>query len=124
MRAILINPFDETVTEIEHDASSYKNIYDEISTPTHQVDTFTCHYPSEPLPDGDAVFVDDEGLLKGPTCFFAIDGYPLAGCGLILGSDSMGETAPAKAELANVKERVKFLGHGEAAVPPPLVIAF
>lgn len=109
VRAILIDPFACTVTEIEHDAANYRNIYALISHESMPVHTFTCAY-TDMLEPGDAIFVDDDGLLKSCERFFKFAGYaqPLAGKGLILGSDDQGETASARTSLALVKSATMF----------------
>jgi hypothetical protein len=57
--------------------------------------------------DGDVIYVDDEGLLKPLDWFFAIKGghQPLAGCGLVLGSNDDGETVSARIALEQLKRR-------------------
>ena len=47
----------------------------------------------------DAVFVDEEGLLKGPTHFFYIEGthQPLAGRGVVIGCDEEGKSVSVQA---------------------------
>lgn len=112
VKAILIDPFECSVTETEHDASNYRDIYRLLSHPTMPVDCMTTAYVPW-LKSGDALFVDDEGLLKPCLRFFLVNGYnqPLAGKGLILGSDDEGETIGAKAKLAKVQANVRFLHH-------------
>lgn len=109
VKGILIDPFACTVTEVEHDASGIDGIYKLISHESMPVDCFTCAYGR--LAPGDAVFVDDEGLFKGADRFFLYPGnsQPLAGKGLVLGSDNEGETVDAKTTLAFVKANVRFL---------------
>jgi hypothetical protein len=63
------------------------------------------------LPNDDDVFVDDEGLLKGPPGFFVIKGghQPFAGNGLVCGSDpATGETVAAKTSLEEMRGLVRF----------------
>lgn len=47
----------------------------------------------------DAVFVDEEGLLKSPTLFFYIEGthQPLAGRGVVIGCNEEGESVSVQA---------------------------
>src|SRR5512143_3417531 len=106
MKAILIDPFDETVTEVEHNGD-YRQIYTLLSHPEHKVDCFTVVQ----IHQGDAIFVDDEGLLKNPKRFFVWKGYPqpLAGKGLILGTDDEGNSVDAVATVDEVKKRVSFV---------------
>lgn len=107
VRGILIDPFKCEITEVEHDASDYKGIYKHLSHESMPVDLFTVVN----LDDGDAIFVDDEGLLKPCDRFFVWAGYhqPLAGKGLILGSDDEGETQSVKIAIDKVKRMTEFL---------------
>ena len=57
MKAFLINPIDETITEVDHDDSDYKNISKAIDAKY-----FTTVQIHE---DGDTIYLDDEGLLNG-----------------------------------------------------------
>ena len=115
IKAIQIDPFELAVTEIEYDADDYTNIYPLLSHETMKVDTFAvavCHK----LAEGDAVFVDDEGLLKSCDRFFLIDNQPLAGKGLIIGSDNQGESQSVKTELKRL--RVMFFARlGSGLIP-------
>jgi len=85
MKAYLIDTPNRSITEVEY-SGDYKHIYELI-----ECSTFDCVR----FDKGDAVFVDDNGLINGPVYnFFGFKGYPnpLAGKGLILGSDEEGET--------------------------------
>jgi hypothetical protein len=109
VRAILIDPFTCAVTEVEHDASDYRNIYSLISHEVHPVHCFTCAYSSWLRP-GEAIFVDDNGLLNRPVRFFKFADYaqPLAGKGLILGSSKSGKTIGATSKLLTITSAVVF----------------
>jgi len=61
MRAILIDPFNETVTEVEHNGD-YREIYKLLSHETVKVDTFTVIG----IDHNDAIYVDDNSLLGTP----------------------------------------------------------
>ncbi len=105
MRGILINSSERTVSEIEYDGN-WRTI-----GPTIGCDLFTV---VSGLPEGDDLFVDDEGLLRAneKTTFFRLPWYPtpLAGSGLILGFDSeTGDTVEAKSSLEDYKSRVSFM---------------
>jgi len=108
VKGILIDPFACTVTEVEHDADRYEGIYDLLSHETMKIGTFTVVQ----LNHGDAIFVDDDGLLKPCDRFFIWKHYhqPLAGKGLILGSDDQGDTVSAKITLAAAKKLVRYAG--------------
>lgn len=77
----------------------------------------------------DSVFVDEEGLLHGPTHFFYIKGthQPLAGNGLVLGCTPSGNSVAPKAITkewleANVAY-IERLPMGVLAVEAPLDMA-
>lgn len=103
MKAYLIDPFARSVTETEYNGD-YQTIAPAIGARLFTVAEFN--------DAGDAVFVDDEGLLAGPTAFFLIDGYPepLAGKGLVLGldADTGDSTAPSES-LEQLTARVKWV---------------
>lgn len=124
MRAILIDPVQHTINEVEHDASDYHNINKAI-----RAELFTTINLLEP---GDAVFIDDEGRINGRG--EGLGGFrllgdpdeslsvPLAGYGLVLGSDDKGDTAPAKTNLDWLRAHVEWLDGAwfEANPPPPM----
>lgn len=105
MKAILIDPFNETVTEVEHNGD-YKNIYKLLSHPEHPVSLFTVVN----IEHNDAIFLDDEGLLKDPKHFFVWEGYeqPLAGKGLVLGTNDEGDSISPVSTLNDIRKRVSF----------------
>lgn len=101
MKGYLIDPLKKTVEEVDYDGNIL-SIYNFINAPF-----FTCVRINV---EADFVYVDDEGLLK-PNAFFHITGYrnPLAGKGLILGSDMKGASVDPSVDLAWVTANVKFL---------------
>jgi hypothetical protein len=68
------------------------------------------------MKDNDTLYCDDEGLLKPVDGFFLLESYPqpIAGNGLILGTDDEGESVDAKIDLETLKSRVKFMNANEA----------
>ena len=105
IKAVLIDPYKEEVTDIEYDASDYKNIY-----PLIHCDVFTVVR----LEDDDDVLVDDEGLLKviKDTKFFMLPNYaqPIAGYGLITGvNQDDGETIAAHHDANYYRHKIRFL---------------
>lgn len=92
MRAIFIDAKNRKVQEINFEGD-FQAIQKQIG-----VDTFTvCG-----MRDNDACYVDDEGLLNGTKDFFSnpnIYPHPLAGNGLILGTDDEGESTDCKVTL-------------------------
>lgn len=102
MRAILINPFTRTVSDIETDAS-----LDEMYS-ILQVDLITVMQVGA----GHAMILDDEGLLKDKAsqAYFTMKGLaqPLAGRAMILG-DKYGENRDATLPIEEVEEKVIWL---------------
>lgn len=102
MRAILIDPFKQTVEDIDIDPS-LDNLYEVLGV---EVITVLRWSP------GHALILDDEGLLKDHATmeYWTTDIYeqPLAGRGLILG-DEYGENRPASVNLEAVKTGVRFV---------------
>ena len=119
MRAILINPQDQTITEVDY-TGDYKNIYEHIDA-----DCFDC------VSFGDkerhTIFVDDNGLNNGKALqvgMFRVDGeYPayLAGKGLILATDDEGESVAATMTLEYLNNLIAF---GECARMGSTIIFF
>ncbi len=109
MKGILIDPFACTVEEVEHDGD-YRNIYTLLTHETMKVTTFEAVYPAW-FAGRDALFVDEEGLLKDCDRFFVIAGnrQPLAGKGLVLGADDEGDTTAALTPTQAIRARVMFL---------------
>lgn len=103
MKAILINVKDRTVTEVNH-SGDYKEIYKllEIETP------FAVAYERA---NGDGVYIDDEGLLHPAFGAFVMSEFsqPLAGHGLILGVDEVGETVDCESTVDEIRRIVKFV---------------
>lgn len=102
MRAILIDPFTRDITEVEY-TGDIGCIYEHIQA--------NCFDAARFDNKGDAVYVDDEGLLKEPTHFFQIAGYPqpLAGRGLVLGVDREGESVSPTVSLDWVRANTTFM---------------
>jgi hypothetical protein len=104
---ILIDPFNRKVTKIESETpeldlhETYKLL---------DVNLIT----SVGLPNGDVIYVDDEGLLMNDLSkqgFFQYEGHPepLAGKGLIVGSDGKGGNASAKTTLDEAVAKTKWM---------------
>jgi hypothetical protein len=101
-KAILIDPFKRTVSEVDWNGD-YHHIYQLTDCDTFDVARINAK--------GDGIFVDDEGLFKEEQAFFVYNGYgnPLAGKGLILGSDREGESVKPHVTLKEVQEKVAFV---------------
>ena len=99
MKAYLIDPHKMQVTEVE-----IGNDYREINELLH-CDIFTAVTISG---NGDAIFVDDEGLFVADQVFFLHTDYPyqpLAGYGLVLGCDM--ETGESRSPICSLEETIK-----------------
>lgn len=106
MRGILIDPVAKSLAEVNVGRGN-SAIYALLCDPDHgmTVDTFDV----VELPTGDAIYIDDEGLLKDPEYFFAVNGsQPIAGRGLVLGTTSKGESADATITLADLAKQVSW----------------
>lgn len=120
MKAILIDAKARTVTEVEY-SGNYRDIYTLLSgDEPGKVDLFSVIQ----LGDGDAVYLDDEGLLKPQEHFFRWKGFdqPLAGNGLILGTDDDGESTSPKIALEAVKEAVSFHIAADESFDPKVAV--
>jgi hypothetical protein len=115
--AIQIDPFELTVKPVEYDASDYRNVYPLLSHETMKVDHFDAARANT-LADGDAIFVDGEGLMKACDRYFQVVGCPetLVGKGLIIGSDSHGNERSAQTPMKNLRI-VFFTLRGADLVP-------
>jgi hypothetical protein len=106
MRAILINPQDQTIPEVEYNGD-YKNIYTHIDAKS-----FDCVRFGDK--EDNTIFVDDEGLLTDKPYtvgMFRVDGkYPayLAGKGLILANNAAGESVATKLDIEELRARIVF----------------
>jgi len=111
-KAYLIDPENRSVTEVV--VKDYKCINRHIGS---EIFCIGSH-----LPDGDAVFVDDEGLLhEGSTQhFFQLDGRKiessnsqmLAGKAVVVGSNVAGDTQDVQADMEELFGAIKWFGAG------------
>ncbi len=120
MKAFLIDPHEKEVREIDWTAD-----WRDISK------ILDCQYftavVTGPELDADALYVDDEGLfVEDGQAFFEWDGHvhTLAGYGLLVGTDSEGDTVAPVHTLEQVKAKVTFMGRmeGDPTRPQPFMI--
>lgn len=106
MRAIFIDSTARTIEEIElpegeaeHLAELQKRVGGYIELATQ-------------FPNGDTLFVDEEGLFKENQQFFVIIGghQPFAGNGVIVGPEVDERQSPAKTQLITIRNSVRFVG--------------
>jgi len=109
LTAYLIDPAERRIKEITI-GDGYEEINAAIGSRMMCVGAY--------LPDGDAIFVDDEGLLSDePKDFFRIteSAAPLCGKGVVLGSDREGESVDVKISLEELADAVSWgLADGQA----------
>lgn len=119
IKGILIDPFACEVKAVEIEGDVLQAYYRLLSHETMPVDCVTAAYPGV-LSGRDALFVDDEGLMKEPERFFQIaTGHqPFAGKGLIVGADSGGYEADAVTSVDIVRVSTLFLAHAGVGLLP------
>jgi len=103
MRAFLIDPFRQEVTEVNY-SGDYKQICKLIDADLFDVARLNAK--------GDGIFVDDEGLYAEDQRFFQHKFYPnpLAGKGLVLGCDmDTGESASASMTLEQLVDDIEWV---------------
>ena len=107
MKAILINSEKYEVTEVDLEEDEFGEV--KIEDISKQL---KCNYfDVARIGNGDAIFVDDEGLLReGVQPAFEHKGYHslLVGNGVVLGSGSMGESLPPKSTIEEIREAIQF----------------
>lgn len=102
-KAYLIDPVKLDVTEVIINGD-YTEIYKHIDC-----EIFTA---VEVNKHGDTIYIDDEGLFVPDQVFFMHSGYPhqpLAGKGLLLGTDEEGESVNPHCSLEETIKAVSFL---------------
>jgi hypothetical protein len=114
MKAYLINPFIQTVVEIQIADANHpdhmKDMYGALNCDLFEVGGYISDN------NRDCVFVDEEGLLGNldEQRFFTMTVYDgeatvtLAGMGLVLGADDEGEATEPVTTLEEVRGIVKF----------------
>jgi hypothetical protein len=97
VKAILIDPFACKIEHVEVDGDDINTYYRVLSHESMPVTTFTTAYAGV-LKGRDAIFVDDEGIMKNAERWFhmATGHQPFAGKGLIVGADRRGNAADAE----------------------------
>jgi len=106
MKALLIDPKDNTIRTISYDGD-YKTIYKFLDCTTYDA--------VYPFDNEDTIYVDDEGLLKGANYHWTVltdrgKLITLVGKGLVLGSDAEGESVDCKTTISQLSQRINFIG--------------
>ena len=109
MKAILINPFDQTIKETEY-TGDYREIYSLIDCRTFDCVRLTPH---------EDMYIDDEGLLIDNQRYFRMVeiGANYAGKALLLSHDDEGETKATNWTLQDVKDMVEWLPETHRETP-------
>jgi hypothetical protein len=109
MKAILINPFDQTIKETEY-TGDYREIYSLVECRTFDCVRLTPH---------EDMYIDDEGLLIDNQRYFRMleIGANYAGKALLLSHDDEGETKATNWTLQDVKSMVEFLPETHRETP-------
>lgn len=107
MKAILIDPHDETVSTVQYDGN-YQSIYKLIGCDTFDVVS---------LDDTNSLYIDDEGLFRPDQKFFWAKGWPhpLAGKALILGTTEDGDSAETDLSSHTVAAQLHFMTREQVA---------
>jgi len=106
VRGILLNPFDQTVKEVNI-LGNIQDIY--LLTECTTFDVVR-------LSESDDMYVDDEGLLKDNR-YFSWSGRNFAGKALIMGHDDEGNSISTTYDLQEVIDRVEWLPEGHRETP-------
>jgi hypothetical protein len=100
MKALLINPETQSVEAI--DIQSVQDIADRIG--------FETVISDEIGPDGDRLYFDEECFLRGTSGRFQIKGVaPVAGIGIVAGSQDDEALRDAASDVASLSARVRYL---------------
>jgi len=109
MKAIVIDPFNQTITEHETPGQLH-DIY--------ELGDYDCLCTVRLNQEDDIVYLDDNGLFQNNQAFWKFKDYPqpLAGKGVVLGTDYAGySVSPAVATVAWMQERVEWLDTAQVA---------
>lgn len=103
MKAIKIDPKNMQVKEIDLPEKE-----GEIDLSCLRKEIECNHFDVVRLPNGDVIFVDDEGLLVEKPAGFAISSYnqTLMGNGVVIGTGSMGESQPPVSSVQEIEELI------------------
>jgi len=114
MKALLIDPYKQTITEVEH-LDDYKDIQKHIRA---------AMFDHVRIGENEGVYIADDGLLTANTStrFFMLSNwrYPLAGYGLVLGSDKYGESVSTQFTIDDLEQDIVWVSAFEALQYPEI----
>jgi hypothetical protein len=110
MKAILIDVENKEVKEVEYEGD-YTQVYKFINCELFSMVS---------IDKENIIYVDDEGLLNKPTKFFQIACYrdQLAGNGLILGVDHLGDSVSTSLSVEDIESMVTFIDYDNPEEAP------
>lgn len=106
MRAILINPYTKSISEVSY-KGDLDDMYRLLSWLDHRVSVVEI---AGYLVGNDALYVDEEGHFKSNKRFFRIAERTFCGCGLVVGTKSNGDDKDATIGLVEIQTIVAFTG--------------
>lgn len=115
VRAVLIDPWACSVSQVDHDADNIHETYRLLSHQTNAVSLLAVNYPDIPFDENDTIYSDHDGLLKPIDRYFKVPGgQVIAGKGLVVGSDLVGEVGDFKTPFDLIRRTTFFLERIEA----------
>ena len=104
MKAYLIDPKEQKFEIVEY-SGDFKQIYEILDCRAFDV--------VRTYENGDVIYVDDEGLFVEDQHFFMHKNYPtpLAGRGLVLGTDEEGEDTEPKTDFLFMSNDISWVGN-------------
>ena len=107
INAVLIDPENQKISDVDIEAGNLEQIYELLGC---RVVDFVMLYPN-----GDGVFIDDEGMLIEDQYFFhhINNDYSIAGKALLVGTGDDGETVAPDWDAESLNRHITFLGDRE-----------
>lgn len=126
MRVILINPWDHSVSEAEHNGN-WRDYYRLLSGPTFdglKEACVTCFDMTglDGALAGHLLVVDDVGFCTDTQAYFGLCGRTFAGRGVIVADGDGGEDQETDIAVETVREAVTFVPVGLVVTPEPTVV--
>ncbi len=105
MKAFFINPSTQNITTVDYDGD-WRKINRMIDAIRGNFDVVRLYE------NGDAAFVDDEGLYAEEQMFWIHKNYPtpLAGKSLLLGTDDEGDSISPATTIEQLNDDIHFIG--------------
>jgi hypothetical protein len=130
MRVIIINPWNQTITEAEH-SGVYRDYYRLLSGPTGEeqpdADVHSFDIAAIGDPQNHLLFVDDEGLYAEPQAFFTMgaERATFGGRGVIARGNGGEDEEGATIDIGAVRASVRWVPLGaEVEIEPVIVQSF